>query len=238
MLEIAMLKTKMFLFFGLLFLKGLSQDVSLELQKAPKLSEAQRIQMWKNVPKDVNVQFASSGARYARELPPAEAKKNTWEVSGWKNEKVHTQILAYSKKDLKAINVVAGNLTNSRGDVLNKEHISAGFVQYVMTDEFRDGCGHRKPVDFDSSMVADIINTDLKLVDIQKNTTQPVWLTIHIPETLPAGKYYGTVTVNAGIAYPLQVVLTVVDRMLPAPKDWKFQLDYWQHPAAIARVHN
>ncbi len=233
-----MLRTKMLLLFGLLVFKGFSQDVSLELQKAPKLSEAQRTQMWKNVPKDVNVQFASSGTRFTKDLPPTEAKTDTWQVSGWKNEKVHTQIIAYSKKDLKAINIVAGNLKSSRGDVLKKENISVGFVQYVMTDEFRDGCGHRKPVDFDSSMVADIINTDLKVIDIQKNTTQPVWLTIHIPETLPAGKYYGTVTVNAGIAYPLQVVLTVVERTLPAPKDWKFQLDYWQHPAAIARVHN
>ena len=33
-------------------------------------------------------------------------------------------------------------------------------------------------------------------------------------------------------------MLTISDRILPAPKDWTFQLDYWQHPAAIARVHH
>ena len=30
--------------------------------------------------------------------------------------------------------------------------------------------------------------------------------------------------------------LTVVDRVLPPAKDWKYQLDLWQHPWAVARV--
>ncbi|MCH5686563.1 hypothetical protein LWM68_21290 [Niabella sp. W65] len=106
-----------------------------------------------------------------------------------------------------------------------------------MTDEFRNGCGYRKPADFDSSLVADIINTDITTTAIQKNTTQPVWLTIRIPETQPAGEYRGRLIVKAGKDYELALVVTVVNRTLPAPKDWKFQLDYWQHPAAIARVH-
>ncbi|MCH5720156.1 hypothetical protein MKP07_30025 [Niabella hibiscisoli] len=36
----------------------------------------------------------------------------------------------------------------------------------------------------------------------------------------------------------MKIVVTVINRTLPAPKDWKFKLDYWQHPAAIARVHS
>ena len=30
--------------------------------------------------------------------------------------------------------------------------------------------------------------------------------------------------------------ITVIDRTLPAPKDWKFYLDLWQHPWASARI--
>ena len=37
-----------------------------------------------------------------------------------------------------------------------------------MTDEFKDGCGHRKAENFDSSMVADIINTNLNSIQCEK----------------------------------------------------------------------
>ena len=30
--------------------------------------------------------------------------------------------------------------------------------------------------------------------------------------------------------------VTVIDRVLPSPKEWKFYLDLWQHPWAVARV--
>ena len=233
-----MLKSKFLLLFIGLYVQCLAQDISLALQKTPKLTEVQRMQKWREVPDDVTVTFASSSNRFAKELPPGVVKKTSWQLSGWKNEKLHVQILAGTRIDLKGMKVKTGDFKNERGDVLKKEHLSLGFVQYVMTDEFRNGCGYRKPADFDSSMVADIINTDLQSINVQKYTTQPVWLTIQIPEAQPAGKYSGTISVTAGKTYELQLMLTISDRILPAPKDWTFQLDYWQHPAAIARVHH
>ncbi len=234
-----MLRIKYFLFYIVLFfVKINAQDVSLALQKMPKLTQVQQAEEWGKITEETAVSFAPGGIRFPKELPPAITKQATWQVSGWKNEKVHTQLIVYSKKNLQGVTVVAGDLKNNGGSIIKKENINIGFVAYVMTDEFRNGCGHRKPVDFDSSLVADIINTNLKSVAVQKNTTQPVWITMHIPEKVPAGKYSGTLTVKAGKVYQLQVVLTVVDKVLPAPKDWKFKLDYWQHPAAVARVHN
>lgn len=232
-----MLKTKLLPLILLFCSKGFTQDVSLALQKTPKLTETQMANKWKNISKDITIGFASSSARLVKELPSAMAKNNVWQVSGWRNEKLHTQIAISSKIDLGSVSVLAGDLKSSKGEVLKGDNISVGFVQYVMTDEFRNGCGHRKPADFDSSMVADIINTDIKTINVEKNTTQPVWLTLKIPQTQPAGTYTGTITVKARKTYQLKVLLTVSDRDLPAPQDWKFQLDYWQHPAAIARVH-
>ena len=34
-----------------------------------------------------------------------------------------------------------------------------------------------------------------------------------------------------------QLVVTVVDRVLPPPREWKYFLDLWQHPWAVARVN-
>jgi hypothetical protein len=232
-----MLKTCFFLLLPLVVLKSIAQDVSLDLQKAPKLTAGQLARQWNSLPADVIVSFASSGTRLVREAPPVVNPSLTWKATGWKNEQLHTQIVIAGKKDLENITVVTGDLKSSQGAILKKEHITTGFVQYVMTDEFRNGCGYRKPADFDSSLVADIINTDITTTAIQKHTTQPVWLTIRIPETQPAGEYRGRLIVKAGKDYELALVVTVIDRTLPAPPNWKFQLDYWQHPAAIARVH-
>lgn len=217
---------------------SMAQDVSLALQKPLKLSDAVRNEKWSKIPAPVVVGFATSSVRYQQDIPPATTPKNIWQASAWKNEKVHTQIVLYTKNNLEAVTVTAGDLKDAKGNIIKSENISAGFVQYVMTDEFRNGCGYRKSKDFDSSMVADIINTDIQSIHMGKNTTQPVWLTVNVPETAVAGKYNGTVTVKADKVYKLQVVLTVVNKILPSPKDWTFRLDYWQHPAAIARVHD
>ncbi|RYF96081.1 MAG: DUF4091 domain-containing protein, partial [Chitinophagaceae bacterium] len=85
---------------------------------------------------------------------------------------------------------------------------------------------------------------------VPARTTQPVWLSIKVPESTPAGTYEGSVIVynvqlktgeqaqqkGPGIER-LRVSVRVPDRTLPSPDKWKYQLDLWQHPAAIARTH-
>jgi hypothetical protein len=236
---ITLARIKYFFLTAIFFsLNGLSQDVSLALQRTPKVSEAEHAAIWNKVPANTVVSFATSAERYPQQLPPGVVQKNTWQVKAWKNEKVHTQIVAYSKNNISNVTIVAGDLKDNKGNTISSRNITTGFVQYVMTDEFKNGCGYRKSKDFDSSMVADIINTGLRSVNISENTTQPIWLSIHVPANAKAGNYQGNITVDAGKKYELKVVLTVVDKTLPAPNDWTFRLDYWQHPAAIARVHN
>lgn len=215
-----------------------AQDVSLQSQKPLRYSPALKASLWRNVKENVTVSFASDGIRYTQDIPPVIVKKTNWLATGWKNEKIHTQLVVFSKRNINDLKISVSDLLNNEGNIISKDNISTGFVQYVMTDEFKDGCGHRKAENFDSSMVADIINTNLNSINVEKNTTQPVWLTISIPETAYTGNYNGTIKVFADKEYDLKISLNVIDRTLPSPKDWSFQLDYWQHPAAIARVHN
>jgi hypothetical protein len=106
-----------------------------------------------------------------------------------------------------------------------------------MTDEFKNGCGKRKSADLDSSLVADLINTDLSSVRLVANSVQPVWLSIKVPANAKAGVYTGAITVVADKKYVLNIALNVIDKKLPSPDQYKFELDLWQHPAAVARVH-
>ena len=56
-----------------------------------------------------------------------------------------------------------------------------------------------------------------------------------------AGIHFATVTASPdakpGVYRFGQLVVTVVDRLLPPAKDWKYYLDLWQHPWAVARVN-
>ena len=114
---------------------------------------------------------------------------------------------------------------------------------YVMTDELnkdrKGGCGHREnKAEWDSSVVADVLDI-VKIRDIKARTTQPIWMNIWVPQSAKAGKYKGTLTVTGKNASPmeLQIEVDVLNRTLPAPKDWAFHLDLWQNPYSVARYY-
>ena len=56
-----------------------------------------------------------------------------------------------------------------------------------------------------------------------------------------AGLHFATVTADTDATpgeYRLgQLVVTVLDRLLPPPGEWNYYLDLWQHPWAVARVN-
>ncbi|WP_293308784.1 DUF4091 domain-containing protein [Pedobacter sp. UBA5917] len=214
-----------------------AQDVSLALQKR-KLPDAETInQDWNKTAGGLNISFANSNARFAREVPPIGSIQNTWNAKAWKGEKIHTQLLLWTNAKKSNISIQFSDLKDNKGNLLKKEYITSGFVKYVITDEFRDGCGYRKPADFDSSYVADLIDTKTLSINLEVKNTQPVWLSIKVPGDTKAGNYTGTVKLKGEKEYNLTINVEVLDKTLPAPSQWKYDLDLWQHPAAIARAH-
>lgn len=191
---------------------------------------------WEKLKNPVNVSFVSSDIRFAPEQVPQVRSQNQWQAVAWKGEKIHNQLLAWANQPVPQLQVKVSDLKNEKSRRIAAENVKAGFVRYVITDEFGKGCGHRKTTDFDSSWVADPIDT-IQTIALPKNTVQPIWLSITVPENTPAGTYTGVVTVMADKPYPLPVTVMVRDRVLPPAGQWKFNLDLWQHPAAIARVH-
>lgn len=213
-----------------------AQDASLALQKVPKLSIEAVAAQWAKVPAGLNLSFASSNERFAREVPPTVNNSKSWTFNGWKGETLNTQILIWTK-GTNPVSLNLSDLKSAEGNTLKKENLSAGFIKYVITDEFRDGCGYRKSKDFDSSYVADLIDTKTKAITLTPNSTQPVWLTVKVPLGAKAGTYKGSLSINGDKANSLEISVRVVDRTLPATSQWAYDLDLWQHPAAIARVH-
>jgi hypothetical protein len=192
---------------------------------------------WCGLRDEINVSFANDNVRYPRKTVPAMSITNDWNTTAWKGEKVHTQLLVWTKRNIPDLNFYVNYLMNEKGDRIESKNITMGFVRYVMTDEFGRGCDHRKPSDYDSSLVEDPIDI-IKVIPVQSNTVQPIWLTIQVPGNTPEGKYTGIIIINAVKKYELKISLNVLNHFLPPPDQWKFDLDLWQSANSIAKVHD
>jgi hypothetical protein len=193
---------------------------------------------WKTATKGIRFSFASSDIRYQKEKLPG-VNSEAWEGTGWKGEKVHTQLLVWSTMPVQQLSFEKSALKNEQGNEISAENIAVSFIRYVMTDSIgRHGTGCGIEPDLDSSLAADVIDT-VKSLALVANTTQPIWLSIAIPQNTPAGKYKGTIKMvaNEGDPASLNYEINVLNRVLPAPKDWKFHLDLWQNPFAVSRMH-
>jgi hypothetical protein len=185
--------------------------------------------------KAVDVSFVSSNIRFVQGQNPTFNTETVSKTRAWKGERTHLQLMMSSKKDVSNIQVDCSPLKDGKGNTLSS--IKARFVDYVKTDKFVPDCTNHKITDYDSSMVADVID-ERTSTTIKADVIQPVWVSIDIPQTCQAGVYTGKITVKGAQKQELTVEITVIDRILPSPSEWTFDLDLWQHPAAIARVHN
>ena len=201
------------------------------------------VSKWARVTKPI-ISWGSTDVRYNKELPAPIASAGILNLTGWMGEKLSAQFVISTNRDLKNVSVEVSDIV-AKNYKISKWNTERGFVRYVMTDELnKDGkgaCGYRNKADYDSTLVADVIDHITPTLDIKANTTQPVWLSVKVPaENIIKGMYRGTVTVkeDGKVLAELPLTVTVKDRVLPEPKDWAFHLDLWQNPYAVARYYN
>ena len=193
---------------------------------------------WSKVSGQLNVSFADIDVRYAKSSIPEIEKTTVWAGSGWRGERVSAQVVLWSAVDIAQVECEFSSF-RSDGNSLDAEIAQARFVRYVLTDVFEPGCGYRKPENFPVSLSPDMLDS-IKCFDLEAKTTRPVWLTFDIPSDAKTGVYTGTLKINARNqkTQKLNINLEVLPQTLPEAKDWKFYLDLWQHPSAVARVNN
>lgn len=187
--------------------------------------------------------WGTTDVRYAKkDIPEGSSLKKRWQTMAWRGERVNAQAVLWTKVDIAEASIFVSDLTCGSA-VIPASAITTNFVRYVMTDELnkdrKGGCGAREnKAEWDSSIVADVLDI-VKVRDIKARTTQPIWMNIWVPQSAKAGKYKGTLTVRGKDINPmvLQMEVKVLDRILPAPKEWAFHLDLWQNPYAVARYY-
>lgn len=162
-------------------------------------------------------------------------------VPAWKGERKNFCAGLDPSADLTGLTLKLTDLSGD-GGVIDASQIKAQFVSYVMADVLdttRYGqCGYRPKGKYDSLYVAEILDIVTEK-DAPAGLVQPIWITVAVPQDAAPGTYRGKLKVKAdgGYRWTLPLELTVVDEVLPEPKDWKFHLDLWQNPYAVARYN-
>ena len=199
-------------------------------------------EVWAEIGAPVQLGWGSVDVRYKKLDVPDVRPSNRMKLKAWRGERVHAQAVLWTNRDLQGVSVQVSDLKNGSAAIPASD-VSTHFVRYVMTDELNPGgggCGHREnKAEWDSSLVADMLDITEEM-DIRANSARPIWVKVNVPSDVRSGRYRGTVTVSADDCNPLSLPLEVevLNRTLPAPKDWAFNLDLWQNPYAVARYYN
>lgn len=193
---------------------------------------------WSNIKPGLNISQVSISEKYPKSIPYNSTISKTIDVTGWKGEKLSAQLLIWSSENINQIECEFSNF-KSNNSALSASVAQSRFVRYVMTDEFGPGCGHRKPEDFAASLAPDMLD-NLSCFNLEAKTVRPIWITIDIPSDAKAGIYKGQLEIYSREYNPqkIDISINVVERTLPTPSEWAYHLDLWQHPSAVARVHN
>lgn len=213
-------------------------DTYKELPDPAKTSEKE----WETV-RTAQVSWGTTDIRYAKHQPPALKNQKNISLKGWRGERVNAQAVVWTGAELKDLSLGFTDFKDKNGNSLSEETLTAGFIRYVMTDELnkdgRGACGYRKPENFDSLLVADPIDVNLKTMSLPARTVQPVWVQCWIPQTAVPGTYKGILQVKDGtkLLQELNLEITVSSRTLPSPSEWAYHLDLWQSPYAVARYY-
>ena len=184
----------------------------------------------------VTLGWGSIDVRYSQSEVPETTKKSPL-LRAWRGERVSAQAVLATSSELGEVSFTVSDLRNGK-NIIPASAIKKHFVRYVMAEPF-----YNKK---DSMIVADRLDP-IETLKVEANTTQPIWLDIHVPSEAKAGTYQGTVTVKTisnssplkgGWEGSLPIVLQVADRVLPEPNKWSFHLDLWQNPYAVARYYD
>jgi hypothetical protein len=193
---------------------------------------------WSTVKPGLHAAIGSIDKLYMKSSIPETEIKTDWVGSAWRGEIVSAQLVLWSKEAVDQIECEFSDFRSKDGNILSSTIAEARFVRHVITDEFAGGCGYRKPEDFAASLSPDILDP-LECFNMEPESTRPVWITFNVPADATPGIYTTTLQLYAkGKKHSkFKFSLEVLDRTLPPAAEWKFHLDLWQNPYAVARVH-
>ncbi|MBQ6693510.1 MAG: DUF4091 domain-containing protein [Bacteroidaceae bacterium] len=184
----------------------------------------------------VSAKWGTTDVRYPVEAGVEIKSASVNSAAAWRGERVNFQLLVSNGAADTEARYTFGSL-RCGNSVIPATNVTGGFVQPVITDKFT-GCGRHAVDAYGENLSTDRITGD-SVTLLSANTSRGLWLTVQIPQDAAPGTYKGSVTVTtADKTIKRNYTVKVLNRTLPTPSEWRFHLDFWQNPYAVARVHN
>ena len=193
---------------------------------------------WEGMAPGLHASIGSIYVRYAKHRVPEVKTESIWTGSGWRGERLSAQVILWSSDTIMQLTPEFSDFRSGDGSKMPATIAEARFVRYVVTDEFAGGCGHRKPEDFAASLSPDVLDT-VRCFNIGKKSARSLWISFDIPRDARPGIYTSRLKLSACNVKPIKLEfrIEVLSRVLPPPADWRFHLDLWQNPYAVARIY-
>lgn len=238
-----MLKKTIHLFFVIflvVFQVGCNKysDIDCTTYEEPDNPNPISTESWNQVSRGLHASIGSTDERYAKYSVPNVELGKIWQGAGWQGERVSAQMVLWAVDSIARLTPEFSDFISSDGEVMPAKIAKARFVRYVITDEFAGGCGYRKPEDFAASLSADVLDT-VRCFCMEAQTTRPIWISFDIPANAKPGNYESILKLRAKgeKTQEFEFHIEVLPQTLPLPVKWKFHLDLWQNPFAVARVY-
>jgi hypothetical protein len=197
--------------------------------------------IWQNEKPGMHAAFGAEDVLYFRtEVPQIENETTSWEATGWKGERLNTQIVVWSPDTLEQVRFKVNDLKNENGKLLSNENIQLNKVCYVLANYPYGAnvpdCG---PTPYKNGFLMPDRFEAFNRFDVPGKTVRPVWLSLNIPADATPGTYTGTVEINSKKDnIVLNIKIHVQHQTLPKPHDWTYRLDLWQNPWVIADYYH
>jgi hypothetical protein len=142
---------------------------------------------WNAQKKGLQVSFTSTDDLYFRtEVPQIRTETLSWFETGWKGERLNTQILVWSPDTINQFHFILNDLKNEKGKILSKKNIQLNKVCYVLSNypyNAKDATCGGGPTDKawllpDRFEPITIGGTDR--FDLPAKTVRPVWLSVNV----------------------------------------------------------
>ena len=161
------------------------------------------------------------------------AESRSWNASAWRNERVHGQFVVWTCEKRSRLRWRAPVLTGPGGATIRGDDVKVRFVRYAVAEVPGRTVMRRT---LPALAVGDILD-DAEAVDMSAGGFRPVWVTVKVPKSAPAGTYRGELELiaNADVRLTFPIELNVKADSLPDSPS--FFLDYWQRPHYTAAYH-
>lgn len=170
-------------------------------------------------------------------------------LTGVKNEQISAQIAIAAKQNINNLKVTSSNFIEENGNQIEHKNVKIRYAKYVPVQRARSELSWTlSPEEIYGPEVSgfgmpDVIADpliELSEIDVPEFRTQPIWFTFFIPKNTKEGVYKGIINIETKefAKKEIPISIKVINETIPDAKNYKFFLDLWLNPNAIAVANN